>query len=145
MQRRKFLRTAGVGSAAVAASATLAAPAIAQSAPELKWRLTSSFPKSLDTLYGGAERFSKIIAEATDNKFQIHVFAAGEIVPALGPRRRAKRHGRDGPQRLLLLLGQGPDLCARHHGAVRPQHAPDGFMADLRRWRGAAQRLLQGL
>jgi len=83
MQRRKFLRTAGVGSAAVAASATLAAPAIAQSAPELKWRLTSSFPKSLDTLYGGAERFSKIIAEATDNKFQIHVFAAGEIVPAL--------------------------------------------------------------
>ncbi len=83
MQRRKFLRTAGVGSAAVAASATLAAPAIAQSMPELKWRLTSSFPKSLDTLYGGAERFAKIVAEATDNKFQIRVFAAGEIVPGL--------------------------------------------------------------
>ncbi|MFI5000044.1 MAG: TRAP transporter substrate-binding protein [Reyranellales bacterium] len=83
MQRRKFLRTAGVGSAAVAASATLAAPAIAQSMPELKWRMTSSFPKSLDTLYGGAERLSRIVAEATDNKFQIHVFAAGEIVPGL--------------------------------------------------------------
>src|SRR5476649_118918 len=83
MQRRKLLRTAGVGSAAVAASATLAAPAIAQSMPELKWRLTSSFPKSLDTLYGGAEMMAKIVADATDNKFQIHVFAAGELVPAL--------------------------------------------------------------
>src|ERR1700761_2345762 len=83
MQRRKFLRTAGVGSAAVAASATVAAPAIAQSAPELNWRMTSSFPKSLDTLYGGAEYFAKFVAEATDNKFQIRTFAAGEIVPGL--------------------------------------------------------------
>jgi TRAP-type mannitol/chloroaromatic compound transport system substrate-binding protein len=83
MRRRKFMRTAGIGSAAVAASASLGAPAIAQSMPELKWRLTSSFPKSLDTLWGGAERVSKIVAEATDNKFQIHSFAAGEIVPGL--------------------------------------------------------------
>src|SRR5580692_13174620 len=83
MQRRSFLRTAGAGSAAVAASAGLAAPAIAQSMPELKWRLTSSFPKSLDTLYGAAEFMAKVVAEATDNKFQIHVFAAGEIVPGL--------------------------------------------------------------
>jgi TRAP-type mannitol/chloroaromatic compound transport system substrate-binding protein len=77
MKRRDFLKTAGVGLATTA----VAAPAIAQSMPELKWRLTSSFPKSLDTLYGAAERFSKAVAEATDNKFQIQVFAAGEIVP----------------------------------------------------------------
>jgi TRAP-type mannitol/chloroaromatic compound transport system substrate-binding protein len=83
MQRRKFLRTAGVGGATIAAAGTLAAPAIAQSMPELKWRLTSSFPKSLDTLYGAAEFMAKVVAEATDNKFQIHVFAAGEIVPGL--------------------------------------------------------------
>ncbi len=83
MQRRKFLRSAGVGGAAVAASATLAAPAIAQSMPELNWRLTSSFPKSLDTLYGAAEFMSNAVAEATDNKFKIRVFAAGEIVPGL--------------------------------------------------------------
>jgi TRAP-type mannitol/chloroaromatic compound transport system substrate-binding protein len=79
MKRREFLKSAGVGAAAVA----VAAPAIAQSAPELKWRLTSSFPKSLDTIYGAAEVFSKAVAEATDNKFQIQVFAAGEIVPGL--------------------------------------------------------------
>jgi TRAP-type mannitol/chloroaromatic compound transport system substrate-binding protein len=79
MKRRQFLKTAGVGLAATA----VAAPAIAQSAPELKWRLTSSFPKSLDTLYGGTEYFAKVVAEATDNKFQIQPFAAGEIVPGL--------------------------------------------------------------
>ena len=55
MKRRAFLTSAGVG---VAAS-TLAAPAIAQSTPEIKWRCASSFPKSLDTIYGGAEFVAK--------------------------------------------------------------------------------------
>ncbi len=80
MDRRSFLKQAGLAGAATAAIAT---PAIAQTAPELKWRLTSSFPKSLDTLFGAAETFSKYVAAATDNKFQIQVFAAGEIVPGL--------------------------------------------------------------
>ena len=51
--------------------------------PEVKWRLTSSFPKSLDTLWGASETFAKYVSEATDSKFQIQPFAAGEIVPAL--------------------------------------------------------------
>ena len=76
--RRRFLTATG----GVAASA-IAAPAIAQSMPALKWRLTSSFPKSLETLYGAAEAFAKAVSEATDNKFQIQVFAGGEIVPGL--------------------------------------------------------------
>ena len=79
MKRRQFLQAASGGLAASA----IAAPAIAQSSPEVKWRLTASWPKSLDTLYGGCEYFSKRIAEITDNKFQIQVFAAGEIVPGL--------------------------------------------------------------
>jgi TRAP-type mannitol/chloroaromatic compound transport system substrate-binding protein len=80
MDRRGFIRKAGVTAAALPA---LAAPAIAQAAPELKWRMTSSFPKALDTIYGAAETFSRFVAEATDNKFQIQVFAAAEIVPGL--------------------------------------------------------------
>jgi TRAP-type mannitol/chloroaromatic compound transport system substrate-binding protein len=83
MQRRKFLRTAAIGAGGVASVSTLAAPAIAQSMPELKWRLASSFPKSLDTLYGAGEVLTKYVAEMTDNKFQIQIFAAGEIVPGL--------------------------------------------------------------
>ena len=83
MQRRKFLRSAGIGAAATATTAALAAPAIAQSSPELKWRLASSFPKSLDTIFGASEIFAKYVADATDNKFQIRLFAAGEIVPGL--------------------------------------------------------------
>ena len=79
MKRREFLK---VGAAGMAASA-LAAPAVAQSMPEVRWRLTASWPKSLDTLYGACETFAKHVSEATDNKFQIQVFAAGEIVPAL--------------------------------------------------------------
>ena len=79
MKRRHFLQAAGITAAATA----VAKPAIAQPMPELRWRLTSSFPKSLDTIYTAAEIFSKAVAEATDNKFQIQVFAAGEIVPAI--------------------------------------------------------------
>lgn len=82
VNRRKFLKVASAGGAAAAATA-VASPAIAQSAPELKWRLTSSFPKSLDTIFGAGEVFAKSVAESTDNKFQIQVFAAGEIVPGL--------------------------------------------------------------
>jgi TRAP-type mannitol/chloroaromatic compound transport system substrate-binding protein len=79
MKRRLFLKAAAVGGAA----STLAAPAIAQSMPEIKWRCASSFPKSLDTIFGAAEIAAKRVAAITDNKFQIRVFAAGEIVPGL--------------------------------------------------------------
>ncbi|MGE5156749.1 MAG: TRAP transporter substrate-binding protein [Gemmatimonas sp.] len=80
MKRRDFIKTAGLG---LAGATTVAAPAIAQSMPELKWRMPTSWPKSLDTLYGGAEMMAKMVAEATDNKFQIQTFAGGEIVPGL--------------------------------------------------------------
>jgi TRAP-type mannitol/chloroaromatic compound transport system substrate-binding protein len=78
MKRRQFLKAAGVGLAA----STVAAPAIAQSMPELKWRCTTSWPKSLDVPFSASETISKYVAEATDNKFQIQAFAGGEIVPA---------------------------------------------------------------
>jgi hypothetical protein len=79
MKRREFLKATCVGMAATA----VAKPAVAQQMPELKWRLIASWPKSLDTLYGNPEYMAKRIAELSDNKFQIQVFAAGEIVPGL--------------------------------------------------------------
>ena len=56
---------------------------IAQAQPEIRWRLASSFPKSLDTIYGGADLLAKRVGEMTDGKFQIRAFAGGELVPGL--------------------------------------------------------------
>jgi TRAP-type mannitol/chloroaromatic compound transport system substrate-binding protein len=83
MDRRSFIRNAGVGGVGAVAATALAAPAIAQSNPKITWRLTSSFPKALDTIYGGAVVFSNMLKEATDGNFDVQVFAAGEIVPGL--------------------------------------------------------------
>ena len=77
MKRRNFLTTAAIGGVA----AGLAAPAIAQTAPKVSWRLTSGFPKALDTIYGAADDLAKFVSEMTDGNFQIQPFPAGEIVP----------------------------------------------------------------
>ncbi len=80
MQRRKFLKqAAGAG----IATGALAAPAIVKAQPTINWRCASSFPKSLDTIYGAAEYGAKLVNEMSGGKFNIRVFAAGEIVPGL--------------------------------------------------------------
>ena len=79
MDRRSLKKLAGIAGVL----ATGIAPAVhAQAA--VRWRLASSFPKSLDTIYGGAELIAKRVEQLTSGKFQIRVFAAGEIVPAFG-------------------------------------------------------------
>jgi TRAP-type mannitol/chloroaromatic compound transport system substrate-binding protein len=83
MDRRSFVKNAGLMAGAAAGASTLAAPTIAQSVPKFTWRMTSSYPKSLDTIYGGAERIAAYVREATDGNFIIQPFAAGEIVPGL--------------------------------------------------------------
>ncbi|MBL8442982.1 MAG: TRAP transporter substrate-binding protein [Zoogloeaceae bacterium] len=80
MERRGFLKGAGI--AGILAAGT--APAIVNAQENIRWRLASSFPKSLDTIYGGAETFSKNLAEATGGKFQLTVHPGGELVPPLG-------------------------------------------------------------
>jgi TRAP-type mannitol/chloroaromatic compound transport system substrate-binding protein len=80
MERRKFLTSLGAG-AAVALPAT---PVIAADGPEIKWRLASSFPKSLDTIFGAGEAVARRVAAATGGKFRIQSFAAGELVPGPG-------------------------------------------------------------
>ena len=81
MERRSFIHKATVGAAATAA--VVAAPAVHAQAT-IRWRLASSFPKSLDTIYGAAEVFSKQVKDATGGKFEISVHQAGELVPAFG-------------------------------------------------------------
>ena len=80
MERRSFLQHAGVG----LAGGVVAAPAIGQGTdPEVRWRLASSFPRSLDTLFGAADLIARRCASATGGRFRIQVFAAGELVPGL--------------------------------------------------------------
>ncbi len=79
MQRRKFLQHAGLAGILAAG----AAPAVhAQQA--IRWRLASSFPKALDTIYGAAETFAKKVREMSGGRFEISVHAAGELMPAFG-------------------------------------------------------------
>jgi TRAP-type mannitol/chloroaromatic compound transport system substrate-binding protein len=82
LKRRSFLKGAGLAAAGTVASATVAMPAIAQSAPEVRWRMASSFPTSLDTIHGTMETFARYVSEATDGRFQIQLFGPGEIVGA---------------------------------------------------------------
>ncbi|MDR6954084.1 TRAP-type mannitol/chloroaromatic compound transport system substrate-binding protein [Ancylobacter sp. 3268] len=85
MKRRDLLTAAGLGALAPAglAATTLATPAIAQTAPTVRWRLTASVPKVLDAIFGANELVAKYVSEATDGRFTILPFAAGEIVPGL--------------------------------------------------------------
>jgi TRAP-type mannitol/chloroaromatic compound transport system substrate-binding protein len=81
MERRSFLHKATVGAAATAA--VVAAPAV-HAQQQIRWRLASSFPKALDTIYGAAEVFSKSVADSTGGRLNISVHPAGELVPAFG-------------------------------------------------------------
>ena len=79
MERRSFVRGAGLAGVLAAG----AAPAIVNAQATLRWRLASSFPKSLDTIFGAAEVFAKKVSELSGGKFNISTHAAGELMPAL--------------------------------------------------------------
>lgn len=80
MQRRSFLKKAGLG--AVAGTATLAAPAIAQENPKINWTMTSSFGPSLPPLFSTAQLFVKMVEEISGGNFTMRLYPGGEIVPA---------------------------------------------------------------
>ena len=79
MDRRSLIKHSGIAGILAAG----AAPAVhAQQA--VRWRLASSFPKSLDTIYGGAEAFAQKVKALSGGRFDISVHAAGELMPAFG-------------------------------------------------------------
>ncbi len=79
MDRRSLIKNAGIAGVLAAG----AAPAVhAQAA--VRWRLASSFPKSLDTIFGAAEVFSQKVKQLSGGRFEVSVHAAGELMPAFG-------------------------------------------------------------
>ena len=79
MDRRSLIKNAGIAGVLAAG----AAPAV-QAQATIRWRMASSFPKSLDTLFGGAETFDKAVKAMSGGKFEISTHPAGELMPAFG-------------------------------------------------------------
>jgi len=80
MDRRSVIKNAGMAGILAAG----AAPALVHAQAAIRWRLSSSFPKALDTLFGSAEVFAKAVKNMSGGKFEISTHAAGEIMPAFG-------------------------------------------------------------
>ena len=80
MDRRSVIKNAGIAGILAAG----AAPAVHAQGANVRWRLASSFPKSLDTIFGAAETIAKKVGEMSGGKFTISTHAAGELMPALG-------------------------------------------------------------
>jgi TRAP-type mannitol/chloroaromatic compound transport system substrate-binding protein len=79
MDRRSLIKQAGIAGVL----ATGIAPAVhAQAA--IRWRLASSFPRSLDTIFGAAEVFAARVKALSGGKFEVSTHAAGELMPAFG-------------------------------------------------------------
>ncbi|MGD8442307.1 MAG: TRAP transporter substrate-binding protein [Desulfobacterales bacterium] len=81
MKRRDFLKKAGLGAAAVAAT-TINAPAVLAQ-KSYRWKMVTTWPPKLPVLQEGCERLAKRLDEMTGGQLKIQVFAAGELVPAL--------------------------------------------------------------
>ena len=80
MQRRKFLKTAGLGAAGVAA-APFVSTASAQET--ITWNMVTSWPKNFPALGTGANDFAKRIEAMSGGRMKIRVHGAGEMVPAM--------------------------------------------------------------
>ena len=74
MERRSLIKAAGI-------AAVLAAPAV-QAQPTVRWRVASSFPKSLDTIHGAAEVFAQKARQLSGGRFEVSVHAAGDLMRA---------------------------------------------------------------
>src|SRR3954470_8828356 len=79
LDRRSALKHAGLAGVLAAG----VAPAVRAQAA-IRWRIASSFPKSLDTIYGAAEVFAQKVRALSSGKFEVSVHAAGELMPAFG-------------------------------------------------------------
>ena len=121
MKRREFFKAAGLG---IAASA-VAAPAIAQSMPEIKWRMTCSWPKSLDTLYGAAEIMAKTSPKRPTTNFRSRFLPPAKSCPAC-KRSMRRRAGtvEIGHTASYYYFGKDPTFAFGTSVAVRSQPAP---------------------
>jgi hypothetical protein len=133
MERRSFVR--GAGLAGVLAAGT--APAIVHAQANIRWRLASSFPKALDTIYGAAEPSPSKVKDMTGGKFEISVHAGGELMPAFGVVDAVQNGTVEWrtPRPTTSSARTRPSPGLRH--PLRPEQPPDDGL-DVRRQRPEA-------
>ncbi len=90
MQRRKLLGASTKALTGAVGAGLLSACTIRKEEtrntselPPVRWRMATSWPISLNTIYGGAEKISERVSALSGGKFEIKPYAAGEIVPGL--------------------------------------------------------------
>src|SRR4051812_35084105 len=77
------MRRRGMMLGTTGGAVALAAPALAQPAPVVGWRMATSWPNSLDALQGSAVNLCRRVGQLTEGRFEIRCFAGGELMPAL--------------------------------------------------------------
>ena len=117
MQRRSFVHGAGIAGVLAAG----VAPAIVHAQTALRWRIASSFPKSLDTLFGASDVFAKKVSDMTGGKFVITTHAAGELMPAFGALARV----------MPPMATTGSLVSSAHNLSVSSPTAGSGFSLFL--------------
>ena len=86
MQRRQLIQAASLaGGAGLLSACRIRRIDGASSAelPSVRWRMATSWPHALDTLYGGAQTIAEQVGVMSGGRFTIEPYAAGEIVPGL--------------------------------------------------------------
>jgi TRAP-type mannitol/chloroaromatic compound transport system substrate-binding protein len=79
--RRAVLKTLAAGAAA--GTTTRASAQESAATPEVRWQLISSFSKTLDLMYGGAETFASVVGDLTGGRFHIDVSPPTEAISGL--------------------------------------------------------------
>ena len=126
MQRRQLLRRGGQAAAAAAGTAALSACTIrraeetrASGLPQVRWRMATSWPISLDTIYGGAVTICQRVEEMSGGAFCIEPFTAGEIVPGLEVLDAVQARSVEcGHTASYYYIGKNPAFAFRDSGAV---------------------------
>ena len=110
--------------------------------PSIRWRMVTSWPKSLDILFGGAERICRQVYTMTNGKFTITPYAAGEIVEGFGVLDAvAKGEVEAGHSASYYYFDQNPAL-------VFGTNIPFGLTAEQQNawlYYGGGQELINGL
>lgn len=84
MERREFLKTAGISTAAAAASVAVGAPAVIASTKKIRWQATSFWNPKIRIMFDMVKAFCETVKIMTDGQLEIKLYGGGELIPPPG-------------------------------------------------------------